>query len=266
MGAALELITTRVTAPGATPADGNVTVNTGNSLQIRAANPNAAVWLVQAWAMNQGDGFLQIRSPLLHDQVRNMRFAVDATRAHPLIPKGFPQRLYPVDTLTVTHSGSAVAGDIENAALLVYYEDLPGAAVKFIDPATLKAQMVNLVTVFFTLASGTSGDYSGEEALTAESDLLKANVRYALLGGMVNVPAAAIRIRGADTGNFGIGFPGDPSLNFMTKDWFVMLSDDLGVPLIPTFDMTNKAGILVDCVVDENGADPVVSLVFAQLK
>ena len=67
----LELVTGRVTAPGATTTA--LTANSGNSFAIRSALPNTPIWLLQAWGDFQAVGFVQIRSPRLHDNVRGIR-------------------------------------------------------------------------------------------------------------------------------------------------------------------------------------------------
>jgi hypothetical protein len=125
--------------------------------------------------------------------------------------------------------------------------------------------MKHLVTVNNTLALGTAGGYSGEEALNAETDLLKNNTDYALLGYLVDVQCAAVRIRGADTGNLGVGGPGDRLGRHYTSDWFVRLSMATGLPCIPVFNAANRAGILVDGVQNQGGADPTVTWIFAEL-
>lgn len=263
MGAALELLTGFVTAPSTTLTA--LTMATGNSLTIRSAAPDSLIRLVTAWTDNQTAGILRIRSPRLHDQVQGLRLSAPPAGGGPLLPPKVPTRLHSQDTLTVELSGSGTSGDIETAAMLVYYDDLPGSQARFITPEELKARMVHIAGVMNTLSSGTAGGYSGEEAINAEFDQLKSDRDYALIGYTVTAEAAAIRWRGADTANYGVGGPGTPELHHLTSRWFIWLSEEFGVPLIPVFSANNRAGILLDCAQDEDGGDPVVTSLLAEL-
>jgi len=263
MGAALELLTGIATAPGTTFT--TLTMAAGNSATVRNAPLERRVWLLQAWVDAQGAGTFRIRSPRLHDNVQGIRLDTTTGYPVPLLPWGTPQRLVPQDTLVLEITGSATSGDIETGCLLVWYEDLPGVSSRFIDVATLKSRMANLLTVENTLALGTAGGYSGEEAINAEFDLMKANTDYALLGYLVDAECAAVRWRGSDIGNIGVGGPGEPDIRELTKDWFVVLTEKYGIPLIPVFNSANRPGILVDGAQDENGTDVTVTSIFAEL-
>jgi len=264
MGKAIDTITGRVTAPGATLTA--LTMSAGDTLTVRNAPIDSMVRLLQAWTDNQVAGTFRIRSPRLHDNVEGIRLDASVSEVKPLLPERFVQPLIPQDTLIAELSGSAVAGDIESAAMLLYYDNLPGIAARLIDPATLLVNMMNLVTVENTLALGTGGGYSGEEALTAEFDQLKANTDYALLGYNVDTEALGVFLRGSDTGNLRVGGPADELGRDYTRSWFYHLSMAYQMPLIPVFNSANKDAILADGVQDENGADVTVTWIFAQLK
>ena len=76
---------------------------------------------------------------------------------------------------------------------------------------------------------------------------------------------AAVRWQGVDTGNLGVGGPGQEVLKALTGNWFAMLSDAYGLPLIPVFNSANKAGILVDAAQDENAAAVRLTSLFVEL-
>lgn len=264
MASAIEVLTGYVTAPSTTFTAW--TMASGNSLTIRNAPIDEGTWLINAWADNQSAGTLRIRSPKLHDNVQNLRLDVTASDVVPLLPLGFRQRLIAQDTLTVEQTGSGTAGDIETGALLIYYEDLPGIDARLESwTEELRRRIIQYVTVENTIATGTSGGYSGEEALNTEFDLLKANTDYALLGYLVDAECAVVRWRGADTGNLGVGGPGNEALRSVTNEWFIRLSVETGFPCIPVFNSANKAGILVDVAQDENGTDVTVTSILAEL-
>ena len=260
---AMELLTGYVTAPGSTLTA--LTMASGNSLTIRNTDEQADIRLLQAWVDSQTAGVLRIRSPQMHDNVQNMRFTTVAGEVDPILPRGFTQKLQTQDTLVVELSGSGTAGDIETACLLVYYDSLPGIEGRFFDAAAVKGAMKNIVTVENTLSLGTGGGYSGEEAINAEYDLFKADTDYAILGYIVSAECAAIRYRGPDFGNLGVGGPGNEVDRQTTSRWFVTLSEENELPLIPVFNSANKNSILIDGVQDENGTDVTVQTILAEL-
>lgn len=260
---ALELISGQVTAPSTT--ETALTMAAGNSLTVRWFPEGANAYLLTLWEDVQATGIFSVRSPKMHDNVKGFRARTVVSNLMPNMPPSKGQKLYAQDTLIATLSGSATAGDIEGACMLFYYDNLPGSNGRFDTWNALKDKIKNIVTVENTISTGTSGGYSGEEAINAEQDLFKANTDYALLGYLCQVEASAVRIRGTDTGNLGVGGPGDPDLNWLQKEWFIWLSVNSGLPTIPIFNSANKSGILVDALQDENGADPVVNWIFGEL-
>lgn len=264
VGAALELITGFVTAPSTTETALGMAV--GNSLTVRnVPDPTKRILLLSMWADNQGAGLARVRSPRMHDNVEGISSAVVVSMVSPLIPWGFQQKLFAQDQLTATLSGSATAGDIETMCMLLYYEDLSGANGRFITHEALQRGGVNLMTSNNTLALGTAGGYSGEEAINAEDDQWRANTDYALVGYNVSAECAAVRWRGVDFGNLGLGGPGNDELKEMTANWFVSLSKFTGLPLIPVFNAANKQAVLIDGAQDENGTDVTVTSHWVQL-
>lgn len=263
MPKAVELITGYVTAAGTTLTD--LTMAAQNSLTIRNTAIDANIRLLQAWVDSQGSGILRIKSPQFHDNVQGLRLGHLASDVEPLLPGGISQELKTQDTLSVQLSGSATAGDIDTACLLISYDDLPGIAGNFIGAAALRERLVDLVTVENTLALGTSGGYSGEEAIDAEYDLLHANTDYAILGYIVSVECACIRYRGSDFSPLGLGGPGNETAPLMTANWFVTMSETHDEELIPVFNSANKGSVLLDGAQDENGTDVVVQTILGEL-
>lgn len=262
-GAALEIIAGQVTAPSTTQTA--LTMGSGNSLTVRNAPYESRARLLQAWADVQGAGILRLRSPRMHDNVQGIRLDTVVSEPKPLLPWGVAEVLTPQDTITADLSGSATAGDVEGAALLIYYDDLPGIDANLATFEEIASRIVHTVTVENTLALGTAGGYSGEESIMAEFDLLKANTEYALLGYLVDAECLCVRWRSADTGNLGVGGPGDEGARELTSSWFVKLSREYGIPAIPIFNSANKGSILLDGMQDENGADVTVTSILAEL-
>lgn len=259
MPKAIELLGGQVTAPSTTLTA--LTMFTGNTLTVRNSKQDQPVRLLTCWADNQGAGILRIRSPDLHDNVQGMRLPVVVSEAYPLLPGVGKQHLMPQDTLTVELSGSATAGDIEQAFLLVQYDDLPGIEGRFLTAEEFDAQSCELVCIENTIATGTAGGWSGEEAIDAEFDLLRANTDYAILGYLVSAECGAVRWRGTDFGNLGVGGPGIADAGWLTREWFLWLARQSGLPTIPVINSANASSILVDAAQDENGTDVLVSTI-----
>lgn len=263
MGLAMEVVSGRVTNPGA--ALTALTPNTGNSFTIRNAAPGSRVHLLDAWSdASTAAGTFQIRSPQLHDNVRGIRLDAPITQPHPNLPDHFRQLLFAQDPLTLEGAGPGV-GQIFVGAILLFYEDLPGVNGRFISEAELMERGKNILTVENTIATTADGNYGGEEAINAESDLLKNNVDYAILGYLVDTLCALVGWRGADTGNLRVGGPGDQLGRQYTRSWFLRLARRYGMPLIPVFNASNKANLLLDAVQLEGGADVTVTTILEEL-
>lgn len=265
MGEALEIIAGDITGVVAAGTYTGITPHSGNSLTVRNAADDADIRLLTVWADVQVGNSLRIRSPRLHDNVQGMRFETIASDLKPLLDPMFSQKLIPQDVLVVEMDESTAAADVQTACALIYYKDLPGIAGRFIGPEELKNRMVNILTVENTIDSGAGGDWLGSEAINAEFDLLKANTDYAILGYLVSVECAAVRYRGSDIGNLGVGGPGTETERDLTENWFIYLSERSGLNLIPVFNSANKSAMLIDVAQDENGGDPVVTTILAQL-
>ena len=263
MGKALELLVGQVTAPGATLTP--LVMNAGNSLTIRSAAIDSQIHLLQVWNDNQTPGILRIKSPRLHDNVEGIRLFASASEVQALLPWQTREKLISQDTLVVELSGSVTAGDIETAALLIYYEELPGIDANLITPEELQTRMIHVMATENSLSLGTAGGYSGEEALNAEFNQFKANTPYAIMGYIVGQECAAIRWRGSDFGSLGLGGPGDADLHHITKDWFIRISMATDLPLIPVFQSENVDNVLIDGVQDEGGTNVTVSTICAEL-
>ncbi len=249
-----------VTAPGATLT--GLTMSTGETLTVRkAVNPKLLNWWVDA----QAAGTIRIFSPLMHDAAQGLRFETVVSEVDPLMPYGLYQPLQSQDVLTVQLSGSAVAADIEQAGLLFHYDSLPGSEGRFIDEATLRERAVQPFTVENTLALGTAGGWSGEEAINAEFDLSKAETDYALVGYEVDGECASLGWRGPDTGNLRVGAPGNDTDKHFSSRYFLQMSREYGLAMIPVFNSANKAATLISGATDENGTDVTVNSIFMQL-
>jgi hypothetical protein len=259
----LELISASVTAAGA--AGAAAAALTGDSLTIKNSKSRARI--LGIWNQNQADGFVQITKPSGHDTTRGWRQVVDGANIMNLLPAGICLDVEPQELLSVTIAGSATAGDVEDTCMQVLYDDLPGVSGRFIDWKDLlkKAKLGKLNTIQATL-NGTAAGYTGEELITADSNLLHANRDYAVLGITTNIPCGAIYIIGPDTGYQKCAVPGGVSEADYGRDWFCALARAFDEPLIPIINSGNKASTYIGFLQNENNIAPQVSVCLALLE
>lgn len=222
-----------------------VTMLAGNSNTLRAAAPDSPISLISAWGDVETEGEIQIRSPLMHDNVMGYTAPVSASNPYPLWPEGVIQPLFSHDVLTLMASANVIA-DEEAIAMVVHYQDLPGAAAMLISGADVRNNTQHILTVRNQLAAGSVDSWQGEETLNAENDLLKSGRKYALLGCTANVSLTCVRWRSSDWANLGVGVPHPIASPGLAARWFVYMSDRTGIPLVPVIDADNIGAVLID--------------------
>jgi hypothetical protein len=245
----LDTISFTVTAPGGGPTAAAAV--TGDPAAVRNGKADSRILLLAGWCKAQAVGFSQILFPSGHDLVRNIRWRNVANQPDNKLCFGIPQEVRAQDPLTVSQSGSAVAGQIETIHTLWWYEDLPGVAGRLVTTDDIRQRAVDLVTIEDTTTATAGGAYSGARALNAASDLLKANTDYAVLGATIGTVCGALTIRGSDSGNLRASIPGLVGDAQFTNWWFKLLADQFAIPCIPVFNSANKAGIFIENVQDQ---------------
>lgn len=256
---AMEMVGLQVTAPGA----GGLAMAAvaGNSLTVR--NTKSKVWL-SAIALGQQAvaGSNRITSPLLHDTTVGItQVPVTGSTVVSIFPRR--QELQPQDTLSVFRTGSGTAGDIEQAALFIHYDSLPGTEAKLIDREELLRRGEDSYCWANTVTMTAVGGYTGSQAINTNQDQLKANRDYAILGMTLSgtTSTMAIRLVGPDWGNLGIGIPNIAQDYDMMSRWFQVLSGRTMRPSIPVFNASNKGLTFISGLANENGAANIVGLV-----
>jgi len=265
MPRAMEIIAGFATNPGSTIT--TVTMATTNSATVRGTDTSKGTWLLSTMAFNATAGELRITSPRLHDQAQGIRNRVTAALAVPLTPghanAAFAQRLYAQDNLTIQISGGG--GELDNAALLIGYDDLAGIAGRFIDHATLKKAGVNILTAEVTVTAVATGNWGGAVAINSSLDTLIANTDYAIVGFMTDTRGCAVGITAVDFGNLRVGGPCEPSIRDQTQNWFQQLADAFNAPYIPVFNSANKTTTLIDVNTNGAGGTYIINLELVQL-
>jgi len=265
MGRAIELVAGFATNPGATLT--TLTPSTGQSFTIRGTDTTKGTWLLNAWAFCATAGELRITSPRLHDQVQGIRNRVTAAATFPLIAgptnDAFTQRLYAQDNLTVQITGGG--GELDNACLLIGYDDLAGVAGRFIDQPTLIKNGLNVVTAEVTVTAVATGLWGGGVAINSSFDNLIANTDYAILGGMTDTRGCGVGVTGVDLGNLRVGFPCEPAIRHLTQNWFEQLAVAYSTAYIPVLNSANKTQTIIDVNTNGAGGTFTINLQLVQL-
>lgn len=237
---------------------------TGDSLVVKNAKQAR---ILAAWVDMQAAGYVQIVRPSGHDTTRDYRARVPASEIEMILALGLPLEVEPQETLSITLAEAGTAGDVATLAMLMEYDDLNGVNQRLMDWPDLQKKIEKIVTIDCTLAMAVGPAFAAsEELITAESDLLKANRDYAVIGYRVATECAAVYIRGQDTGNVRIGGPGNDLNGELTCQWFAMLSRAFNRPMIPVINSGNKGNTYFGGHQDENEADVSVSWILALLK
>ncbi len=244
---------------------------TGESLSIRWLGAGTQVDLLDAWG---GDSATKcqfsVRSPLLHDNVRGMRFAhmfnptlsgADGAPQVYMAPY-WKQPYQPTDTLIVEANGTA--SDRVVFTQLLKYDSPEVQGARLITYAEAEARLRNVVGILVAPTGGATGDYGATVALNSSDDRLKANTDYALLGATSDLPFTTVGIFGPDTANYTIPMPGSWQLDIQAG-YFYEMSRRWSQPLIPVLNSNNK-GVTFVKLADVGGAiAPNIVLQLAEL-
>jgi len=202
----------------------------------------------------------------MNDTTEGIRVPVQPALPNSLLAGPFSEPLWPQDTMTLTLFGTAAGGEIDVAGLVVWYEDLPGISARLLMPEDVQRRGVHAVPVLnAALATLATGEWGGAEALNADSDLLKPNTDYALLGARCSLAVGIIGVRSSDWGNVRVPIPGNITEPDVGWNYLVNLSRKTGLPCIPILNSGNRAGIFVDALQDEAGANPDCHLNLVEL-
>jgi hypothetical protein len=238
--------------------------STGDSLTIE--NGKGRISAIAIWAKNQVAGAFQLAFPSGHDTTRGLRASVPIGFNIGILPIGMMLDLQAQETLAPLIIGSNVAGDVEQAFLLMHYADLPGISQRLMTTATVHSRMEKLTAFEATIAAAVGPGYTVEELINADSDLMLANRDYAVLGATSRTAVGAITIRGPDLGNVRIGVPGDIANPQFTAGFFLNLSNATGLPCVPVINSGNRASTWIGVHNDENNGNIITTWYLALLK
>lgn len=239
MGQAIETVGFSAVNPGA--AGIAVTMATGDSNRVRTFNPAAGGKLIAAVRQGATEGFLQIASPALHDNVRGIRFITSETPTVFAMPREIGQPVVFGDTLTITLSGGAA--ETEAGSLTFYYADLAGISARLHQWADISAYIEHIKPLEVDFNSAAAGTWA-DTVITTTEDLLNADRSYAVLGYSTDTACVAVGVKGQETGNLRLCGPGTTSTDD-TNDYFAFLSEQFNIPAIPVISANNKGSLFV---------------------
>jgi hypothetical protein len=244
---------------------------TGESLSVRWFGDGTTCELLDVWGADSATKCqFSIRSPLLHDNVRGMRFghmfnptlsAADGNPQVYLAPY-WKQPYQPTDTLIVEANGTAA--DRACLTQLVKY-DAPGRdGARLMHAAEVEARFKNLVGILVTPTGAATGDFGANVALNSSDDRLKANVDYALVGATSDLVFTTCRVTGADTANFDVSFPGSWQEDIQAG-YFYEMSRRWNQALCPVINANNKATTNVSVASVDGATAPNIVLQLVEL-
>lgn len=253
MGQALEVVNGFVTS--ATTTAGTyvaLAANSPTSFTIRQAGGVVAGEVLAPWAQFGAAGKFQIKSPRWHDtticDTYHVQVGTAAFGLNPLLGLDDQEPAYSTDTLTVqvTTDTSQTASTTYVGCFPVYYSNLPGVDANLMTWAQVQAYQnyankdgLHYITWASPQSAGTAGNIGTGTLINATNDQYKAGHFYALLGYEVSATCAAVLFSGTDTGNLYLGGPGTLDTD-VTRNWFVDLSNNQNLPLIPVIQANNK--------------------------
>lgn len=260
MGLAMDTIGFFATNPGSGGAA--ATVAPGDSFTVRNFAPTDQCFLDTVVHTGSPEGFVQITSPMLHDDVRGIRFTTANNPSVFLMPQDYGQKLVAQDTLAVSVSGptaNSVAG-----IMGLWYSNLIGSSSRLHSWGDISGIIKNIKpTEVDVTSSATIGTWV-DTLFTTTEDLTHAYTDYAVLGYLVDVACLAVGVKGQETGNLRVCGPGTPN-DFATMDYFVVRSAKSGRPCIPIINSANKGSIYVSIIHDVASVAVKVQLILAEL-
>lgn len=261
MGAAIDTIVFSATNPGA--AGAAAAANAGDTLGCRNFSPGSSAYIDFLVRQGATAGFVEVKSPRMHDAVRGLHVISSETPSTRLFPPMASDPAYPGDTYTVTISGGAA--EVDAGAFGIIYQDLPGVQARLYTWAQLTGSIEHIKPMEVDVAAQATSAGWSDTVITTTENLLEANRFYAVLGYTTDTAALVVGVKGAETGNLRICGPG-PTLGFQTTDYFVRMSNDRQLPYIPVFNANNRAAYFVSTALVSTAATPKVELILALLK
>jgi hypothetical protein len=248
------------TNPGA--GGGAATVATGDSFTVRSAAASSRVILEEIVRQGAAAGFVRVRSPLLHDNVRGIMFTPTDTPSRMLLPPDAGQPLTPLDNLIVEVSGGGA--EVDGGFLEIYYENAAGLSQRLHSPGDIIGNIRNIKPMQVACAVGATAFVWTDVVITTTENLLHAASDYAVLGYVTDTACAAVGIKGQDTSNLRVCGWGstDPT---DTSDYFIKKAERENRPWIPVISAQNRFSTFATILTSAVAGTINVQFVLAEL-
>lgn len=224
---------------------------------------NGSAWLEQLNASGNAVDWVRVRSPRLHDANQGLRMWVGANPRRPLLPWGSNQQMFAGDqpTVEIDFTGAGSGGILATYS----YDDLNNNAARLANWADISGRIDQIAGFEVDLAGAAIGQWSAGVTPVTFQNNAKARRDYAWLGYTLSVQCLGIRLTGADTGNFGIGGPGDADA-LQTSQYFQNAAMSSGRPFIPIISADNMLGTILQNVDIAANTATKVTMILALLK
>jgi hypothetical protein len=260
MGMAIDCVGFSATNPGSTGAA--ATVLSGDSFTVRNAAAGSRVILEEMIRQGAAAGFVRVRSPLLHDNVRGIMLTTTDTPSRMLFPPDIGQSLIPLDNLIVEISGGAA--EVDGGFLEIYYENALGLAARLHSPGDIIGNVKYIKPLEVDVPVGGTAFVWTDLVITTTENLVHATSDYAVLGFITDTACAAVGIKGQDTGNLRVCGWGstDPS---DTSDYFIKKSQRENRPWIPVINAANRFSTFATILTSAVAGTIKVQFILAEL-
>jgi len=238
---------------------------TGDSLTIENFIPGSRAKLLNVVSQTTDGGYHQITAPSFSDTTRGLRMLTNSNTVSVISPMDVLQDLRETETLSVEIAGSSTGVEQEVGSINILYENLPGRTGYYLNPLQLRELGMRAITVYATLPASVIGNYSATALITADSNLMRTQRPYALVGASAGSECLGIGVKAPDWSNGRILIPGNTSTPHVMVNWFKDLSKETGYPLIPVFNSGNKESITLDVAANVTGTSIRVALFLVEL-
>lgn len=238
------------------------TAASGDSLVNRFFQAPATSTLASFDRSGATAGIYRVRSPLMYDNVKGIHIAAGIGKTIFNLQAAGVQPMYSQDTLIIEGTGGASEYEVVTATR--YYSNFQGSDMRLYSWGTIMPLIVNLYQVEVATTSTSTPTAWTDTVITTTENLLKANTDHAVLGYTVDTAISGVAIKGADTSNFRYGGPG-LIISPFTVDFYVRMSNLMGVAAIPVFNSANVGNTFVSTIDAGSSTSSNITLMIAQL-
>ena len=241
MGRAIDTVLAFSTQAGAAAFPTALAPTSGDTLAVRAFNPQSKAYL-QSVIYSAGGGVkARVQSPLMHDNVTGLTWQPGEIPSQWMLPPEASVQLRPTDIIGAF--GQCAGATTITMGLVNYYENLDGVDAKLFDWADIRGNIDYVKSFEVDLSAIAVGAWT-DTLITVTENQLHADKSYAILGYEVNPTIDIVGFKGSATGNLRICGPG-PVSSLDISEYFITTSHKTGRPCIPVFNSNDRTAFFV---------------------